>query len=739
MLLRIMDEAIRMGQTSLYLSNKHLTELPIQIGTLPHLKALYLAGNQISELPMEIETLTLLEELYLSNNQIRKLPIGIGKLTNLTILLLLDNQLKKLPSEIGNLTSLKELFVHENQICELPVEICNLKKLKKLNLSHNQLKKLPPEIGHLTNLTSLDLSYNQLRELPVEILNLSNLKSLDLKNNPLISPPLEIIHKGIGVIRNYLSSLHEESRILNEVKILFIGEGAAGKTSLTKCLLEQKFNKNESQTHGIRLKNWLISKENKEIKINLWDFGGQEIMHATHQFFLSKRSLYVLVLDARRDEKAEYWLRHIESFGGDSPVLVVLNKYDENPGFNVNQPFLQKKYPAIKGFYRTSCSNGHGIKEFRASLIEELSKVKMTEIRWANNWFKVKQKLETMMYEPYISCDQYEKICKEAGITEEISQGVLVDFLHDLGVVVHFNDFELEDTHILEPRWVTGAVYKIINSEMIALNNGVLSLKDLKLILKSMKSDEYSYPKSKHKYIIGLMKKFELCYSIDDETVLIPQLLNVVEPPFEFDYTNSLKLVLSYEDFLPGSIMPRFIVKTHKDIKDELRWRTGVVLANEAFGTVAVVKADKEANRIDIFVDGEGRKDYLAVILLFFREINKSFEKLKFDERVPMPDDPEVTASYKTLINSDQKGVDQYIPDGSDKVYNVKELLGLIQIGKKDRLEKILEILMHIKTEFIEEKSLENEINNIISLKPNIFGVGIDINEVIRNYRKRKA
>jgi internalin A len=62
----------------------------------------------------------------------------------------------------------------------------------------------------------------------------------------------------------------------------------------------------------------------REIKVNFWDFGGQEIMHATHQFFLSKRSLYILVLDGRKDEKPEYWLKLIENFGGDSPVLVVI-------------------------------------------------------------------------------------------------------------------------------------------------------------------------------------------------------------------------------------------------------------------------------------------------------------------------------------------------------------------------------------------------------------------------------
>jgi hypothetical protein len=32
----------------------------------------------------------------------------------------------------------------------------------------------------------------------------------------------------------------------------------------------------------------------------IWDFGGQEIQHSTHQFFLTTRSLYLLVVDARK-------------------------------------------------------------------------------------------------------------------------------------------------------------------------------------------------------------------------------------------------------------------------------------------------------------------------------------------------------------------------------------------------------------------------------------------------------
>ena len=53
----------------------------------------------------------------------------------------------------------------------------------------------------------------------------------------------------------------------------------------------------------------------------------------------------------------------------------------------------------------------------------------------------------------------------------------LITTLHDLGVIVHFADFELEDMHVLEPRWLTGAVYRIINSDELADDKGRVHLR----------------------------------------------------------------------------------------------------------------------------------------------------------------------------------------------------------------------------------------------------------------------
>jgi hypothetical protein len=156
-------------------------------------------------------------------------------------------------------------------------------------------------------------------------------------------------------------------------------------------------------------------------------------------------------------------------------------------------------------------------------------------------------------------------------------------------------------------------VYRILNSKNLADSNGVLKLDLLGEILKKEAETDYYYPSGKYRYIIDLMKKFELCYEIDKETVLLPDLLEVQEPKFNFDYDAALKFVIKY-DFLPKSVMPRFIVKMHRDIASELRWRTGVVLEDKAFHSTAVIKADEREGKIYIYVDGEQKRDYFSAI-----------------------------------------------------------------------------------------------------------------------------
>ena len=305
---------------------------------------------------------------------------------------------------------------------------------------------------------------------------------------------------------------------------------------------------------------------------------------------------------------------------------------------------------------------------------------------WPESWFRVKTCLEEMNAH-YISYRRYSDICREQDIGDARGRDTLVEFLHDLGVILNFKDFELQDTHVLEPKWVTEAVYKIINSPVLAKGKGVLKLKRLEDILAPKTAGDYHYPRDKHPYIIGLMEKFELCYKLDRNTVLIPDLLKVRESEFDFDYPASLKFVFEY-DFLPRSVMPRFIVRRNKVIKGDLQWRTGVVLADTMFNTAAVIKADNEERRISIFVSGEQKRGHLSAIRRELRDIHDSFEKLEVAELVPLPDYPEISVEYEELAGYELSGRDEIFIGKLRKAYSVRQLLDGIETKEERYMGK---------------------------------------------------
>jgi mannitol/fructose-specific phosphotransferase system IIA component (Ntr-type) len=337
--------------------------------------------------------------------------------------------------------------------------------------------------------------------------------------------------------------------------------------------------------------------------------------------------------------------------------------------------------------------------------------------------------------ESFISINLYEKICKNNNVNTHEDQSTLVDFLNDLGVVLHFKDFRLLDTHVLEPRWVTGAVYKIINSEKLEECNGILNLSLLSNILDKNNVDDFYYPKSKYKYIIDLMLKFELCYEICDNQVLIPDLLNIQEPEVILD-DDVLIYHLVY-DFLPRSIIPRFIVKLNKNIHNRLQWRTGVILKDNVSETIAVIKADYIERLITVSIHGKNKRDFLSVILYTLRNINSDFEKLKVIEKVAMPDNKNVFVSYKHLLVLEKNGIQKYMPEGSEKEYDVKQLLGTVQSSNASEKE-LIALLIKIIDKHDTVESMLQKANDIIQLQPNFFGLGVNLNAIIEKIAKKK-
>ena len=519
-----------------------------------------------------------------------------------------------------------------------------------------------------------------------------------VQNCPLIIPPLEFATDSPEAVRDYFEELGDNGYKLNEVKIIFLGEASAGKTSLVKRLMNDDFNSKENQTHGIRIRKMPFTMHDGDaVTAHLWDFGGQEVMHATHQLFLSQRSIYVLLLNSRNDDQAEKWLKHAASFGGQSPVLVALNKIDENPSFEINRKNLREKYPQIRDFFRLSCQNQEGIKDFHQALCQEIESADTRRTLFPSHWLAVKDYFSNEMKSNYIESAQYREICIQNGVSRQFSQDVLLQFLHDLGVIINFRNLKNFDTHILNPLWLTNGIYRIINSKIVGEDTkGLLHEDDFDAVINDpryLKEDaaetQFHYPKSKLHYIVRIMQEFELCFMLDAKTYVIPQLLPVQEPDVVMD-GSVLHFVSDFPDFLPDSFFPRLIVKLHMYIEGEQRWRTGMVLHKPSiFKAQARARWDKEDQKILVDVCGEERRRLLSFIRETVKEIAGGFNNLKYTELVPVPGCND-TQDYSYLVDAEKAGETEIFIQTLKKRIPIAELLdGVEEPAMRDDVEQL--------------------------------------------------
>ncbi|MEG4581125.1 leucine-rich repeat domain-containing protein [Microcoleus sp. MON1_C5] len=656
--------------TQLHLWNNQITSIPEVIGKLSNLTQLHLWNNQITSIPEVIGKLSNLTGLYLSSNQITSIPEVIGKLSNLTQLNLSNNQITSIPEVIGKLSNLTGLYLSNNQITSIPEVIGKLSNLTQLDLSDTQITSIPEVIGKLSNLTRLDLRNNQIEKIPECLETLPKLETLDLRCNPLpifpeiLGPTQQYKDPGTpAAIFNYLRQLRSgEVLPLNEAKVLLVGQGSVGKTCLINRLIHNKYNANEPQTDGLNITDWKITVNTKPVKLNVWDFGGQEIYHATHQFFLTKRSLYLLVCNCRTSEdenRLEYWLKLIESFGDASPVILVGNKCDEQP-LDLNRKALRDKYPNIKAILETSCQSGIGIDELRSAIHTEISQLKEVYDLLSLSWFQVKQRLENLDKD-IISISEYATICAKENIWEETDQTQLIGLLHNLGIVLNFREHPiLQSTNILNPHWVTEGIYALLSDEELKVKTkGILTYADLSRILDSNK-----YPRRRYDCLTGLMGEFELCFPVSHcpaPTFLIPGILPKEQPENTKLEGDTLEFQYHYR-ILPDSILSRFIVLMHEKIHKCTHWRTGVMLEYREGAEVyniARIKSDPEDKKIFIAVSGREstRRSFLSMIRDTFTKIHKSFVNLEISQWVPVPGYPDADPlDYEELLGLEEMG-----------------------------------------------------------------------------------
>ncbi|KAJ0169751.1 hypothetical protein K1T71_014357 [Dendrolimus kikuchii] len=469
--------------------------------------------------------------------------------------------------------------------------------LSMLDVSCNMLRNIPPAIHELTNLSVLNISGNKdVTDLPPQMGLLSRLWNLNTAGCSLVEPLRSMVacgkYKSMDIV-GYLKSVLHEARPYANMKLMIVGLQGIGKTSLLECLRQESAiqhrrkptdhwakrmgNKSSRRgnmsTVGVDIGTWVYDKQRSTrgpITFRTWDFGGQQEYYATHQYFLSRRSLYLVVWRVTDGRKglagAIDWLRSIQARAPGSPVIMVATHYDQVANSNLPESespeSLQRLIrssimgapdadklglPRVLDSIEVSCVTRHNIR-LLADIIYSVafsvkppgSKEPLLEQRVPATYLALEECITSLaaeLREPVLRHDEYRRLVTQYMQQKnhrmfrdaaELHQATM--FLHEnaqdtfypengifFGIKIYYS-FCLLCFHgkTVRPIWLIFNIYCIMKIE------------DLAHVFKA--SPMLARGEEASSLGVSLLNKFELALCWDARVLLVPPLLPNAEP-----------------------------------------------------------------------------------------------------------------------------------------------------------------------------------------------------------------
>jgi internalin A len=325
-----------------------------------------------------------------------------------------------------------------------------------------------------------------------------------------------------------------------------------------------------------------------------------------HEFFLTTRSLYLLVLEQRSDRAetdAKYWLQLIRSYAGPAPVVVALNKSRgvERP---LDRDSLEKMYGSIVAWVPTECLPEADCPGAEATILAlRCALTAAAEERWMpeprklfpRKWVAIKEWLESLDKEGknYLDYETFARECAARGEPDPQKQAEVAALMHDLGIAMNYaRDERLRDTTVLRPDWLANGIYAVLRANLFIpgrplASDAVLTPQKLGEIyaVAAQKPVEMlkarDYPAEKWEFLLQLMNLFQLSFPLNEDGTrqLCPALLQPEPPPGTDEPQGDDVARLRYEfAVVPAPLLPRFIVRTFSLIHPGRLWQRGAML-----------------------------------------------------------------------------------------------------------------------------------------------------------------
>jgi internalin A len=431
---------------------------------------------------------------------------------------------------LAGLTALRLLDLPEcRQISDL-TPLASLTAIQSLYLSWcEQISDLTP-LASLTALESLDLSEcrGALHFAPLEVL-LPTLVELRLFHCQLDDLPAEVCgdfryENVLAAVRAHYADLTAGQTQDTELKVFVLGNGGAGKTQLCRRLSGLSYDPSVPTTHGIQLSEMPLELEDvaTPTRLNLWDFGGQEVYHGSHALFLQGRAVFLVLWTpelegqtsyqenglSMRHRPLPYWLDYLRAFSGVNSPLILVQSQCDTSAQRVRRPPAEgtDDFTALQSI-QFSAKTSLGFDSLKAALKEAVRDcighrpplpIGAGRVRVRNRLRKIPDRL--------LDREAFGRICDEEGGISDT--GALLDFLHHSGVV-YYRAGLFGGRIVLDQNWALEAIYAVFDRKKtlpFLRGDGRFSRALLERLVWS------AYTRDEQQVFLGMMESCGICF-----------------------------------------------------------------------------------------------------------------------------------------------------------------------------------------------------------------------------------
>lgn len=653
-----------------------LNAIPDKIGELINLKRLTCGGDwnngrsswnrwSIKNLSAIIR-LQKLEYLNVSNNMLTTIK-GLNQLKKLTVAHLNNNEISVVES-LTDVEYLEELYLSNNNIRTV-IFLQPLKNIKTIDLHQNDIRDLRPleelisKIGIENNKWKID--------------------TLNIAQNPLEYPALDIVNLGKEAVLSTLQDIKKLGRYINkDIKVILVGNSEAGKSTLVKYLDAEKY---LDKKHGATL--WMAEKTIKSkykiellgdtCTLHLFDFGGHDYYHDTHQLFYSSNTIYILLWDAKTNELAirncvqedeqgkpvdvevqdypvKYWLESVKHYIQDieadnfefdiqrektynSSLLMIQNKVGKADQLvHLNNAYYTEHFPFIYDMINISIIDPRrNLLHFDSILGEMLNNMSIIGASLPKYYETIKKAISIYQGAEILNIEQFLSFCNSLLKTHiDISQcRIMCRYLEQIGVILYSYNAQEEKVYLKKEN-IIKSIHQVLSDLVDKKGEFDLAYVSGKLEKSTEAAD-----------LIAIMKSFKMIFSHPYQDIYIAPLYlpklpegkvklflnDKIKPYRRFEYSGFIhkNVVLSVFDKYT-----KMIAQEKRSPQDDLfyYWKDGLIVKKPSSDEIVMIKfhlGNNEGNAcIDVFDMAGGEKNhyvFLKEVISFIKEVNHGY------------------------------------------------------------------------------------------------------------------